>query len=101
MSPGKYLIVFMNGCDTFAYVDGSLAADARAPQPDDPTGTKYMEIVTNSMPPNWESLPNNTMSLIRDLSKTEAPVKYTDILSHFDQSGFVTVTGDEDNKFKP
>ena len=75
--------------------------DARALEPDDPTGTKFMEILTNSMPPNWESLPNNTMSLIRDLSKTEAPVKYTDILSHFDQSGFVTVTGDEDNTFKP
>jgi len=28
-------------------------------------------------------------------------VKYTDILAHFDQSGFVTVTGDEDNRFKP
>jgi hypothetical protein len=53
------------------------------------------------MPPNWDSLPNNTMSLVRDLIKVEAPVKYTDILSHFDQSGFVTVTGDEDNTFKP
>jgi hypothetical protein len=53
------------------------------------------------MPPNWESLPNNTMSFIRDLSKIEAPVKYTDILAHFDQSGFVAVTGDEDNAFKP
>ena len=22
--PGKYQILFMNGCDTFAYIDGSL-----------------------------------------------------------------------------
>ena len=99
--PGKYQIVYMNGCDTFAYVDGTLAETRARLNPTDPTGTKFMEILTNSMPPNWESLPNNTMSLIRDLSKTDAPVKYTDILSHFDQSGFVTVTGDEDNKFKP
>ncbi len=99
--PGKYQIVYMNGCDTFAYVDGTLAETRARLNPTDPTGTKFMEILTNSMPPNWESLPNNTMSLIRDLSKTDAPVKYTDILAHFDQSGFVAVTGDEDNKFKP
>lgn len=99
--PNKYQIVYMNGCDTFAYVDGTLAQTRARLNPSDPTGTKFMEILTNSMPPNWESLPNNTMSFIRDLNKIEAPVKYTDILSHFDQSGFVTVTGDEDNAFHP
>lgn len=99
--PGKYQIVYMNGCDTFAYVDGTLAQTRAALNPDDPTGTKYMEILTNSMPPNWDSLPNNTMSMIRDLMKVDAPVKYTDLLSHFDQSGFVAVTGEEDNAFKP
>jgi hypothetical protein len=99
--PGKYQLVYMNGCDTFAYVDGTLAQTRARLNPSDPTGTKFMEILTNSMPPNWDSLPNNTMSLVRDLIKVEAPVKYTDILSHFDQSGFVTVTGDEDNTFKP
>jgi len=98
---GKYQIVYMNGCDTFAYVDGTLAKERAVLNPDDPTGTKYMEILTNSMPPDWDSLPNNTMSLTRDLMKIEAPVKYTDLLSHFDQSGFVTVTGDEDNRFHP
>jgi hypothetical protein len=97
----KYQLIYMNGCDTFAYVDGFLAETRAKLNPDDPTGTKYMEILTNSMPPNWESLPNNTSSLIRDLIKIEAPSSYTTILSHFDQSGFVTVTGDEDNKFKP
>jgi hypothetical protein len=99
--PGKYQIVYMNGCDTFAYVDGTLAQTRARLNPSDPTGTKFMEILTNSMPPNWDSLPNNTISLVQDLLKEDAPVKYTDLLSHFDQSGFVTVTGDEDNTFKP
>ena len=99
--PAQYQIVYMNGCDTFAYVDGTLAETRAKLNPDDPTGTKYMEILTNSMPPNWDSLPNNTMSLIRDLMKLDAPESYTSLLSHFDQSGFVAVTGDEDNKFKP
>ncbi len=50
----------MNGCDTFAYVDGALAQTRAALNPDDPNGTKYMEIVTNAMSmgecyifPNW------------------------------------------------
>ncbi len=98
---GKYQLVYMNGCDTFAYVDGYLAQTRARLNPDDPTGTKYMEILTNSMPPNWDSLPNNTMSLVRDLAKIEAPVTYETLLSHFDQSGFVAVTGEEDNVFKP
>jgi hypothetical protein len=55
--PAKYQIVYMNGCDTFAYVDGHLAESRAQLNPDDPKGTKYMEIITNSMPPNWDSLP--------------------------------------------
>jgi hypothetical protein len=100
-SAGQYQIVYMNGCDTFAYVDGTLAQERAVLNPSDPTGTKFMEILTNSMPPNWDSLPNNTISLVRDLMKVDAPVKYVDLLGHFDQSGFVTVTGDEDNTFRP
>ena len=99
--PGKYQIIYMNGCDTFAYVDGHLAQTRAALNPDDPTGTKYMEIITNSMPPNWDSLPINTMSMVRDLMSTDAPLKYTELLGHFDQSGFVAVTGEEDNTFTP
>jgi hypothetical protein len=98
---GKYQIVYMNGCDTFAYVDGTLAQTRAELNADDPSGTKYMEIITNSMPPNWDSLPENTMSMVRDLMKIDAPVKYTDLLGHFDQSGFVVVTGEEDNKYSP
>jgi hypothetical protein len=100
--PGKYQIVYMNGCDTFAYVDGHLAQTRAQLNPDDPKGTKYMEIITNSMPPNWDSLPLNTESMVRDVIKSiDTPVKYVDLLGNFDQSGFVVVTGDEDNAFQP
>jgi hypothetical protein len=99
--PGKYQIIYMNGCATFAYVDGHLAETRAALNPDDPTGTKYMEIITNPMPPTWDSLPINTMSMVRDLVKLEAPVDYETLLGNFDQSGFVVVTGEEDNTFQP
>jgi hypothetical protein len=98
---GKYQIFYMNGCDTFAYVDGSMAQTRARLNPDDPTGTKYMEILTNSMPPNWDSLPLNSISLLEDLTKLEAPLTYKQILGHFDQSGVITVTGEEDNTFRP
>ncbi len=98
---GQYQIFYMNGCDTFAYVDGSMAQTRARLNPDDPTGTKYMEILTNSMPPNWDSLPLNTMTLIRALTDKAHPKTYTDVLASFDQSGLVTVTGEEDNKYRP
>ncbi len=98
---GQYQIFYMNGCDTFAYVDGSMAQTRARLNPDDPTGTKYMEILTNSMPPNWDSLPLNTMTLVRALADKEHAKTYTDILASFDQSGLVTVTGEEDNKYRP
>mgnify|MGYP000977468969 CR=1 FL=1 len=42
-----------------------------------------------------------SLSMVRDLMKVEAPVNYETLLSHFDQSGFVAVTGEEDNAYKP
>jgi hypothetical protein len=98
---GQYQLFYMNGCDTFAYVDGTMAQTRAKLNPDDPTGTKYMEILTNSMPPNWDSLPINTVALTKGLLKYDAPMNYLSILKTFDQSGIVTVTGEEDNTFKP
>lgn len=40
----------MNASDSFAYVDRSLAERRAVLNPDDPGGTKYMDMVTNAMP---------------------------------------------------
>ena len=37
---GQYAIVFMNGCDTYAYIDSALADAHAEVNPDDPQGTK-------------------------------------------------------------
>jgi hypothetical protein len=97
---GKYQIFYMNGCDTFAYIDGTLAETRSELNPDDPSGTKYMEIITNSMPPNWDSLPTNTLSLVESMIRPE-PLNYKQVLAKFDQSGIVSVVGEEDNTFTP
>ncbi|MEO8800927.1 MAG: PPC domain-containing protein [Polyangiaceae bacterium] len=98
---GKYVIIFMNGCDTFAYVDGSLAQKRAAINPDDPTGTKYMEFVTNTMPSFFSSMPNASLSLVKGLMSTSAPKTYDQIFSGIDNSEVVLVTGEEDNTFTP
>ncbi len=98
---GKYLVLFMNGCDTFAYVDGSLAQTRAAINPDDPTGTKYMEIVTNGMPAFFSSMPNATLALVRGLSKFQTPMTYEQIFKNVDRSQVVVVTGEQDNVFTP
>jgi len=98
---GKYVVVFMNGCDTFAYVDGSLAETRARINADDPTGTKYMEFVTNAMPAFFSSMPAASMSLINGLAKFDAPMTYEQILANLDDSQIATVTGEEDNAFKP
>jgi hypothetical protein len=98
---GKYLIVFMNGCDTYAYVDGYLAETRAALNPDDPTGTKYLDIVTNGMPSFFQSNSNATMAMLKGLLKHAQPMTYEQIFAGIDRSQVVLVTGEEDNVYFP
>lgn len=98
---GKYQVFFMNGCDTFAYVDGSLAQTRAALNPDDATGTKYMEFVTNAMPSFFSSMPNASIALMQGLLSYSAPKTYDQIFEKIDRSEVVLVTGEEDNVFQP
>jgi len=98
---GQYAIFFMNGCDTYAYVDGSLAQSRARINTDDPTGTKYMEIVTNGMPAFFHSMSGASLALIRGLMKPDAPLTYEQMFKNIDRSQVVMVTGEEDNTFVP
>ncbi|NUO49047.1 MAG: hypothetical protein HOV80_09350 [Polyangiaceae bacterium] len=98
---GKYQMFFMNGCDTFAYVDGHLAKERSTLNPDDPTGTKYMDMITNVMPAFFSSMPNASIALIKGMTKVDEPLTYQDIFADIDRSQVVVVTGEEDNVFTP
>ncbi len=99
---GKYLILWMNGCDTFAYVDGSLAQKRAALNPDDTVdGTKYLDIVTNAMPSYFHSNSNASTTLIKGLLSVDAPMTYEQMFSSVDRAQVVLVTGEEDNVFTP
>jgi len=99
--PAKYLMLFMNGCDTFAYVDGSLAQKRASLNPDDLGGTKYMDIVTNAMPAYFHSDSAASTALIKGLMGTAQPKTYEQIFASIDTAQVVLVTGEEDNVFTP
>jgi hypothetical protein len=97
--PGKYQIFFMDGCDTFAYVDGALASTRALLNPDDPSGSRYMEIVSNAMPAYFHSLTESAMAFIDALANEAAPKSYQRIFREIDPVQVVVVTGEEDNLF--
>ncbi len=98
---GQYAIVFMNGCDTYAYVDSALADAHAAANADDPTGTKYLDIVTNAMPSFFRSMSGASMALIRGLMNESSPKTYEQMFRNVDRSQVILVSGEEDNTFTP
>ena len=98
---GQYLLLFMNGCDTYAYVDGFLAQARAAINSDDPTGTKYMDIVTNAMPAFFHADSEATMAFISGLLEYDAPLTYEKIFTSIDRSQVVLVSGEQDNVYVP
>ncbi len=98
---GQYVIVFQNGCDTYAYVDSALW-DAHADvNPDDPTGTKHVDILNNAMPSFFHEMPNGAMAIIRGLLSYDDPQTYEQIMARIDSDEVVLVTGEQDNVFVP
>jgi hypothetical protein len=98
---GQYLIMFMNGCDTFAYVDDALFTSHAAVNSDDPNGTKYQDLVLNAMPSYFANMAGASMSLLRGLLSYEAPKTYEQIFRDISSTQVVMVTGESDNTFTP
>jgi hypothetical protein len=98
---GQYAIVFMNGCDTYAYVDNALWSAHAAVNPGDPEGTKHLDIVMNAMPAYFTQMPRATMALIGGLLAFDAPRTYEQIFAGIDSSQIVLVSGEQDNTYTP
>ncbi len=98
---GQYVVVFMNGCDTFAYIDGSLFSAHQQINPDDTTGYKYIDIVNNGEPAFFASMAGASMAMFRGLVAFDAPRTYEQIFANIDDSQLVMVTGEQDNAYTP
>lgn len=99
--PGKYQILFLDGCDTFAYADDTLVKRRAPLNPDDLNGTKYLDTITNAMPAYFNSMPQASMALIHALLHPEAPQTYPAIFRGVNPDHVVVATGEEDNVFQP
>ncbi len=100
-APGQYTIVFMNGCDTYAYI-GSALNDAHAEvNDDDPEGTRYLDIVANAMPSRFIDMPEATMAIFDGLMSYDDPMTYEEILDNIASYEVALVTGEEDNEYTP
>lgn len=97
----QYTLAFINGCDTYAYVDSSLAQARAALNPGDTTGTKHLDIATNAMPSFFHSNSRNNMTFIRSLMNIAQPMTYEQIFKLIDKSQVIVVSGEEDNVFVP
>jgi hypothetical protein len=98
---GQYVVVFMNGCDTYAYVDSALADAHAQVNPDDPKGTKHVDVVTNAMPSFFGNMANATLALVRGLMAHDAPKTYEKIFDDISTSQVVLVSGEDDNVYVP
>jgi hypothetical protein len=98
---GQYVVVFMNGCDTFAYIDGSLSQAHQAVNSDDTTGFKYIDIVNNGMPAFFASMAESSLAMFRGFISYNDPKTYEQIFAQIDDSQLVMVTGEQDNTFTP
>lgn len=95
---GQYTIWMSNGCDTFAYVDPTLANKVSAANGGAPA-TQFLDTVTNAMPSYFTRTPGGSMTMIRALADFTAPKTYPQIFQNIDPAQIVVVTGEEDNTF--
>ncbi|MBA3453327.1 MAG: PPC domain-containing protein [Deltaproteobacteria bacterium] len=98
---GQYVVVFMNGCDTFAYVDDALNIAHKNINPDDTTGYKYIDIVTNAMPSFFHSMADASMAMFRGLAAHDDPKTYEQMFRNIDSAEVVLVSGEQDNTYTP
>lgn len=90
----QYQLFFINGCDTFAYVDNSLREAHAAVNPDFGPD-KFFDVITNSMPSYFSSNAAGNLTIIRSLIDKRA--SYREILGNIDSAQRAVVTGEQDN----
>ncbi len=98
---GQYVVVFMNGCDTMAYIDSSLSDAHKAINPDDTTGYKYIDIVNNGMPAYFADMSEASTAMLRGFLSYEDPKTYEQIFAGITSVQLAMVTGEHDNEFTP
>jgi hypothetical protein len=103
VAAGKYQLLLLNGCQTFAYIDTTLfdrriEANGAA---NDPNGTRYLDVIGNALPGWTNNLTNMSMTLMRASTKPDAPKSFNDLMAEMPTNHLVVTFGEEDNRFRP
>jgi len=91
---GQYQLFFINGCDTFTYVDDALPKAHAAANPGF-AASKHLDLITNAMPSTFDGFTQNAIVLSRAIWNASAT--YREILSGMGSFQKAIVTGEEDN----
>ena len=95
-TPGQYQLYYINGCDTFAYVGNELAEAHHMANPTS-APSRYVDIITNSMPSPFDSMASSTDNIVVALFNQQNT--YRQILSNINSGQNPNVTGEEDNRW--
>jgi hypothetical protein len=92
----QYQIFFVNGCDTFGYV-GDALGEAHAAVNPGAKKSKYLDIITNSMPSYFHLNARGSITVMSALAGQQ--LTYRQILQQIDSTQMPVVTGEEDNNW--
>lgn len=99
---GKYQLVLVNGCQSFAYIDTTMVDRRRAANgSNDPNGTRFLDVVGNAMPSYANNLANVSLKLYDAAIDASSPRSYASLLDEMPDSHIAVVFGEEDNTFSP
>jgi hypothetical protein len=93
---GQYQVFFVNGCDTFAYIDRALH-DARQQANPAAGPDKYLDVISNAMPAYFSENADAILAVVDGL--VERKKTYREILEGFPADQRAAVTGEEDNRW--
>jgi len=103
VAKGKYQLVYLNGCQSFAYLgtamhDKHTAANGKDVDPD---GTKYLDVVANALPAYGDDGATSLTLYRAMLDFGGRPKTYNQLLEDFSSIHLVAVFGEDDNTFTP
>lgn len=102
VAPGKYQVVLVDGCQTFAYLDTTMADRRREANGErDPNGTRFLDVVANALPNPVNEFARVSNVLYDAVVRPDAPRSYREILADMPKEQVVVAFGEEDNVFSP
>lgn len=102
VAPGKYQLVLVDGCQSFAYLGATMTDRRRQANGEtDPSGTRYLDVVTNALPNPVSNAAEMSSILFDAAIEADEPRSYRDLLRTMPEEQMVVVVGEEDNRFAP